>query len=116
MTPRSGFLALLAVLFTLAIVAPAAASGPPVGKYGCVIGSNAQYAGDLHVLSGHRYRLNKSKIGRFRVKAGHKLTFPSGVWHKLFKGRWLKTTEGRYEIALTSLSSGFETEYCDKES
>ena len=116
MPHRSRPLPLFAVLLAFAFAAPAMASGPPTGKYGCVIGSESQFAGDLHVLSGHRYRLNKSKVGHFRVRAGHKLTFPSGVWHKLFKGRWLKTTDGTWEIALTSLSSGFETEYCDKES
>jgi len=111
---RIGLALVLVVLLTSALAAPALASGPPRGKYGCTIGSG--YAGDLRILSNHRYRLNKSKIGRFRVRAGHKLTFPSGVWHKLFKGRWYKTTDGKWEIALTSLESGFESSYCDKES
>ena len=108
--------ALLAALVAAALLAvPALAAAPPTGKYGCSIGSSAQYAGDLHILSNHRYRLNKSKVGRFKVN-GKKLTFPSGVWHKLFKGRWYRTTDGVVEIALTSLESGYETEYCDKES
>jgi hypothetical protein len=113
---RSGLVLVLVVLSTCALAAPALASGPPTGKYGCAIGSGGQYAGDLRVLSSHRYRLNRSKIGRFIVHPGRKLTFPTGVWHKLFKGRWYKTSDGKWEVALTSLASGFETQYCDKES
>jgi hypothetical protein len=111
---RSGVALVLALVLVCALASPAIASGPPLGKYGCTIGSG--YAGDLRILSNHRYRLNKSKIGRFRVRSGHKLTFPSGVWHKLFKGRWYKSSTGTWEIALTSLASGYESSYCDKES
>jgi hypothetical protein len=111
---RSSLVLAVALTLVCALAAPAMASGPPRGKYGCTIGSG--YAGDLRILSNHRYRLNRSKIGRFRVRPGHKLTFPSGVWHKLFKGRWYKTSNGTWEIALTSLESGFESSYCDKES
>ena len=111
---RSGIVLTLAVALVFALATPALASGPPLGKYGCTIGSG--YAGNLRILSNHRYRLNRSKIGRFRVRAGRKLTFPSGVWHGLFKGRWYKTSDGKWEIALTSLESGYESSYCDKES
>ena len=92
-----------------------AAGGPPIGKYGCSI-SGSGFAGNLRILSGHRYKLNKSKVGRFKVKPGRKLTFPSGVWKGLFRGRYYKTSDGTWEIALTSIESGFESQYCDKES
>jgi len=49
---RSSFTLALVVVLVLAFAAPAAASGPPLGKYGCTIGSG--YAGDLRILSGGR--------------------------------------------------------------
>ena len=100
------------VAATAAFARPAAS--PPSGLYGCVIGSDSIYAGDLRILDGSHYRLNQSKVGVF-VSRGHRLTFPSGVFAKLVKGRWYRTTEGRFEIALTSLKSGFTSEYCTQE-
>jgi hypothetical protein len=92
-----------------------AEASPPKGKYGCVIGSDSLYAGDLYILDASHYRLNKSKVGAY-VSKGQKLTFPSGVFHNLVSGRWYKTNyHGRYEIALRSLKSGFESEYCTQE-
>jgi hypothetical protein len=106
---------LAALAATLAGTATAQAAGPPKGKYGCTIGGS-QYAGDLKILSGNRYKLNKSKVGKFRVLPGKKLRFPSGIWKGLFRGRFYKTDSGVWEIALTSIDSGFESQYCDKES
>jgi hypothetical protein len=107
-------LAWLAALTTAAGAFARPAASPPAGRYGCVIGSDAIYAGDLYILDGSHYRLNKSKVGVY-VSKGGRLTFPSGGLHKLVKGRWYRTTERRYEIALTSLKSGFESEYCTQE-
>ena len=105
-----------ALVAALLIPAGAAeAAGPPVGKYGCSI-SGSGFAGNLRILSGQRYKLNRSKVGRFKVKPGRKLVFPSGIWKGLFRGKYYKTSSGTWEIALTSIESGFESQYCDKES
>ncbi|HEX8084175.1 MAG TPA: hypothetical protein VF529_07775 [Solirubrobacteraceae bacterium] len=106
-------LALLAILALVATSAPAAsAAAPPKGKYGCTVGGI--FGGNLFILSKNRYRVDKSKVGKFRSK-GKKLTFPSGVYKGLYRGRWYKTNGGGVEIALRSLESGFESTYCDLE-
>ena len=115
MTKRLTVIAAVCAALFLGATATADASGPPKGKYGCSI-SGSGFAGNLRILSNHRYKLNSSKVGRFRVKPGRKLTFPSGVWKGLFRGRYYKTDDGTWEIALTSIESGFESQYCDKES
>src|SRR5690348_12722497 len=111
MTRRLVFLTCCALALVAASLASAReVASPPSGKYGCAIGSDSIYAGDLFILDGTHYRLNKSKVGVY-VSRGQKLTFPSGVFAKLVTGRWYRTTSGRYEIALRSLKSGFESEY-----
>jgi hypothetical protein len=109
---RAGSLG-IAVLAACVFTAAAVAAPPPKGSYGCSIGSSMQYAGQLFVLDGSHYRINKGKISTF-VSKGAKLTFPSGPFHGSFKGRWFVDSSGRAEVALTSLSSGFETEYCER--
>ena len=106
-------LCLLAALATVAIAAPpASAEAPPRGKYGCTVGGI--FGGNLFILSGNRYRVNKSKVGKFRMN-GRKMRFPSGAYKGLYKGKWRRTSDGTVEIALTSLESGFESTYCDLE-
>ena len=105
---------LIVAVFGLAAAAGASATPPPVGKYGCTIGADSLYAGDLQIIDGSHYRLNKSKVGTF-VSAGKKLTFTSGVWKGLLKGTWMITTEHRPQLALTELKNGFTSEYCVKE-
>ena len=111
MLTRPAFAALLlAAIVTLAAALPASAAAPPRGKYGCTI-SGSQFAGNLFILADHKYRVNKSRRGRF-VPNGRKLRFPSGVWKGLYRGRWHRTDDGEVEIELTSIESGFTSTYC----
>ncbi len=105
-------LAAVAVLGLTAGAAPAAAEPPPKGKYGCTVGGI--FGGNLFIMSGNRYRVNRSRVGRFRMN-GRKMRFPSGVYKGLYRGRWHKTTGGGVEIELTSIESGFTSTYCDLE-
>jgi hypothetical protein len=110
------------VVLLLAISALVLASGawaianhpPPKGKYGCALGPGGEYAGDAYILDGSHYRLNKSKVGVF-ITHGRSLTFKTGVWHGLFRGKWMVDSAHRPQIALTELSNGFTAEYCERE-
>ena len=106
-------LPLLVALVVLAVGAPpAAAEAPPKGKYGCTVGGI--FGGNLFIMSANRYRVNKSKTGKFRMN-GRKMRFPSGVYKGLYKGKWHKTDTGGVEIELTSLESGYTSTYCNLE-
>lgn len=100
----------LALAVPLAAAAPAAAKPPPRGKYGC---SNyaTGFAGNLFIMRDNRYRVDDSRVGRFR-DVGRRLRFRSGVWKGLFRGKWERTENGEIEISLTSIESGFESTYC----
>ena len=105
-------IALVTALAVAGSALAAASASPPKGKYGCVIGSGGEYAGELYILDASHYRLNKSAIGVYVAK-GKTLTFPSGVFHGSFRGRWYINTAHRAQIGLTSFGSGIETEYCE---
>jgi hypothetical protein len=94
-----------------AAAAPAEAKSPPRGKYGCTI-SGSQFAGNLFILANNRYRVNRSKRGRYRNLPGNKMRFPTGVYKGLYRGFWHRTDDGRVEIELTSIESGFTSTYC----
>jgi hypothetical protein len=111
---RSGLALAVALALVCAFASPAMASGPPLGKYGCTIGQG--YAGDLRILSGHRYRVNTSRIGRFRVLSAHKFKFTTGTWKGLFSpARWHRTSDGVIEIEMSRAGSNYINTYCDKE-
>ena len=101
----------LALAVPLVAAAPSAAKSPPRGKYGCTIGGS-QFAGNLFILANNRYRVNKSRTGRFRNLPGRKMRFPSGVYKGLYRGYWHRTGDGGVEIELTSIESGFTSTYC----
>ena len=104
------------VVATCAIqVAPASAAGPPRGKYGCVIGDNSIFAGNLFILANNRYRVDSSKVGRYRNRPGRRMRFPSGAYKGLYRGRWHRTDNGGVEIELTSIESGRTLTYCNLE-
>lgn len=111
MPTRLLLVAALVVVLTALAAAPALGAGPPRGKYGCTI-SGSQFAGNLFILANNRYRVNRSKTGRFRVRPGRKLRFPTGAYKGLYRGYWHKTDDGGVEIELTSIESGFTSTYC----
>jgi uncharacterized low-complexity protein len=107
-----------AMLFVLP--ASASAKSPPKGKYECVI--SGSYFGEVVIKSSSKYRRNGKtgsyKAGANKIKfkegfSGYRLTFKTGGF-KGFKGRWHKTTDGKYEIALKNPINNFESIYCDK--
>ncbi|GAC1526294.1 MAG: hypothetical protein NVS2B6_13750 [Thermoleophilaceae bacterium] len=104
---------LAACLLVLALVPAALAGPPPKGKYGCTIPATG-FAGNLLILDRSHYRLDNSKKGLY-VSQGKSLKFKSGAFHGVVRGRWSFKSGHRAEIALTSLRSGVEQEYCDKE-
>ena len=105
-------LSVIAAIVACLTAGSALAASPPKGSYGCAIGSGGEYAGQLIILDGSHYRINKGKIATF-VASGKKLTFPSGPFHGYFRGRWYINSAHRAQIGLTSLGSGIETEYCE---
>lgn len=112
--------ALAAATLCLVAALPAAAKSPPRGKYDCVIGSTL--FGTLTIKSDHRYAHRGSK-GTFRANGGAKkyddgitaypISFKKGTLNGM-KGRWHKTSDGVYEIALRNPEDDFESIYCDR--
>jgi hypothetical protein len=102
------------VSLSLVVSAGAFARGlgaPPAGRYACTVASNAGVAGNLRIVDGSHYRMNTSKVGVYAVK-GRNLTFPSGIFHGVFKARWSVSRTKRAEIVFTSLRNGLVTEKC----
>ena len=111
--PTRLLLASLAVVALVAVAAPSAsAEAPPRGKYGCTVGGN--FGGNLFILKRNRYRVDSSRVGRFRMR-GRRMRFPSGAYKGLYRGRWHRTDNGGVEIELTSIESGFTSTYCNLE-
>ncbi|MBI4897592.1 MAG: hypothetical protein HY827_04405 [Actinobacteria bacterium] len=113
---------LLTAAIALLIAAPAAAKAPPRGAYDCVIGSGGTLFGTLTIKSKSRYA-HRGSHGTFRAKGGLR-TYPDGIaaYPISFKkgtlggmkGRWHKTSDGVYEIALRNPTDDFESIYCDR--
>lgn len=109
-------------LLALALASPAAAKAPPKGKYDCVIGAYGNLFGTLTIKNGKRYTHRESK-GTFKANGGAKkyddgitaypISFKKGDLGGM-KGRWHKTSDGVYEIALRNPKDNFESIYCDK--
>lgn len=113
---------------TLAIVCGAllllpgtsAAKSPPKGKYECTIGYTL--FGDLYIKSDGAYKHRGTK-GTFKAgskkitwkdgRKGWKISFKKGSLNGI-KGRWYKTSDNMYEIALRNPEDDFESIYCDK--
>jgi hypothetical protein len=103
----------------------AEAKSPPPGKYECTIGVDHTLFGDILIKGGNRYRFSRfGGIGSFDGK-NKPSAFPGGVPTTYgirfthgglnhFKGRWYKTTDGGFEIALENPRDGYESIYCDK--
>lgn len=107
-------------LTLLTAPAQALAKSPPRGKYECVIGTT--FFGEVVIKSSTKYRRDgktgKYKAGAKQVKfsdgiVGYRLTFKTGAF-KGYKGRWHRTSDGVYEIALRNPIDDFESIYCDK--
>jgi hypothetical protein len=116
---RSRLPLILAIVFALVVVPPATAKSPPSKKYECVIGSTL--FGTLRIKSStaytHRGKAGKYSAGATRVtfkdgRKGYRLTFRTGSL-KGMKGRWYKTSDGLYEIAIRNPADDFESIYCD---
>jgi hypothetical protein len=91
--------------------APAAAQAPPTGKYDCVIGSSSTLFGTLTIKSGSRFS-HRGTRGRF-THSGKKLRFRGGTLDRM-RGRWYRSSSGRYEIALRNPRDDFESIYCTR--
>ena len=115
MPTRLLVVAVLVVAIGAVSAAPAVAGPPPRGKYGCIIGDNAIFAGNLFILANNRYRVDSSKAGRYRNLAGRRMRFRSGAYKGLYRGRWHRTDNGGVEIELTSIESGRTLTYCTLE-
>ena len=102
---------LLAIVALLAVGAPAQASGPPTGRYDCVIGADSILFGTL-VIKSHKHYAHRGTKGTFTT-SGKKIRFRKGDFNG-FHGTWLKTTEGRYEIDLAKPSDDFTDIYCSR--
>ena len=102
--------AVLVVVLCAVTAAPASAGSPPRGKYGCTVGGI--FGGNLFILANNRYRVDSSKVGRYRNRPGRRMRFPSGAYKGLYKGRWHRTDDNRVEIELTSLETGRTSTYC----
>ena len=101
---------LLAVLIVAATVAPAHAAGPPAARYDCVIGSNSILFGTLVIKPGMKYA-HRGTRGTFTVPAPRRLRLKGGDLGGM-RGRWYKSTSGRFEIALRNPRDDFESIYC----
>ncbi|HEX2086279.1 MAG TPA: hypothetical protein VHF89_11395 [Solirubrobacteraceae bacterium] len=115
MPTRPLLVAALVLVVTAFAAAPAFGAGPPRGKYGCIIGDNAIFAGNLFILANNRYRVDDSKVGRYRNRPGRKMRFRSGAYKGLYRGYWHRTDGGGVEIELTSIESGRTLTYCTLE-
>ena len=113
MRTRLLLVALLVAAVCAVSAAPAVAGPPPRGKYGCTVGGI--FGGNLFILANNRYRVDRSKVGRFRNLPGRKMRFPSGAYKGLYRGFWHRTDDGGVEIELTSIESGRTLTYCTKE-
>jgi hypothetical protein len=100
----------LVVALLLALAAPAAAATPPNGRYDCVIGSSSILFGTL-VVKGKTYKHRGTKGTLSGTKKGLRL---KGGDLGGMRGRWYKTTEGRFEIALRNPKDDFESIYCNR--
>ena len=67
--------------------------------------------GTLKIKPAKKYAHRGTK-GTFTTKGKH-ITFHKGDLNKM-TGRFLKTTEGRWEIALRNPKDDFESIYCDQ--
>ena len=101
---------LLAGTLLLAAV-PAEAASPPKGPYDCVIGSNSILFGTLKIKAGKNYAHRGTK-GTFTTN-GQKIRFKKGDLDGI-RGRFFKTTQGIWEIALRNPGDDFESIYCDQ--
>lgn len=106
---------LIVVLLLLALGAPSAQGAfapPPVGRYDCVIGANSILFGTLVIKSGKRYA-HRGTRGTFRTPAAKRLRFVKGGLGGM-RGRWYRSSTGRYEIALRNPRDDFESIYCTR--
>ncbi|MDP8911442.1 MAG: hypothetical protein M3M94_05190 [Actinomycetota bacterium] len=110
----------LACVLAALVPATASAKAPPRGKYDCVISGNILF-GTIVIRSGARYT-HRGTRGRFthgrarrdaRLGTVYPLRFRGGTLNNM-KGRWYRTTSGRFEIALRNPRSNFESIYCTR--
>ena len=111
----------LVALSALTSPSAAFAASPPKGDYGCTYTtlSGTFYAGQLNILSGSTYKVNKKKPKGSYTTRRNRINFKTGAYRTLYYGRWSKvdfvTMPGfTYQIKLYGKKDGKEKLTCSR--
>jgi len=118
---RTSHTCALIALGALIPATAAHAASPPKGDYGCTYTtfSGTFYAGQLNIVSGDKYKVNKKKPKGTYSTRRKRIRFKTGPYSSLYYGRWSKvdfvTTSGfTYQIKLYGKKDDKEKLTCSR--